>query len=157
MLNMHIGIISQRGQEVGVFIHSQESRLYVGRYSFSGRSNLSFLWAKFPSVVQQEAGRHSDMDSACEKSAHLGDQGSKVRTQQHLQQEPTVGCQVDTRMRSPDALSAGLGPSHWQYGAHTVFSCHFFRTGLASEPCLRTCSHLMTDLYGSVKAGPCWP
>lgn len=80
------------------------------------------------------------------ENVHTGGQSSKDREQQHLQREPAVGCRVDTRLRSPEAFGAGLGPSHREYGIHTDFSCHCFSSS-ASEPCPRSCSRPMTDQY----------
>lgn len=83
-----------------------------GDYLFLGTSNLSCLWAKLPLVAQQEARRHSDVDSVCERTAHTGGQGSKG------QGTATSATGTWSRVPSghqnayPEAFSTGLGPSH---------------------------------------------
>lgn len=67
-----------------------------GDYSFLGTSNLSCLWAQLPLVAQQEARSIVMWILSGKELPTLEVRAVKGRAWQHLQQEPGVGCRVDT-------------------------------------------------------------
>lgn len=120
--------------------------------SLSGLSNASCLWAQLPSVVQQRASGRSDLDPVCGRAASLAAGAVEAG---RLPWHPGVAGGVHSTVAARIPFSASLYPACWEHGAHTASAVT--PRGLAWQQSHAQCSHLVTDQYERLKAGPSAP